>query len=206
MIRGQLAMVPAARVREAWCERLVETFSKFGVASILEVGCGDGNNLPILRRSFPRARLHGVDVSPKRIEFARNFAGHRELDLGFSEASATDLPFARGEFDAVYSMYCLEHLPREFPDAIREMCRVARRCVVLVEPIPEHRGPAQWIYAFAADFLRGVPDFLHKEGLAVESVELLDDASVPLNLASMITIRTDGATKRENSEQSLHTA
>jgi ubiquinone/menaquinone biosynthesis C-methylase UbiE len=194
VLNGQLTRVEAVRVREVWVDKLAAQFRAHDATSaILEVGSGDGNNLPLLRKHFPDARLAGIDFSPKRVEFAQNNPLHAGLDLDFRVASATDLPFETGSFDAVYSMYCLEHLPHDFPQAIREMCRVARECVVLVEPVPEHRGIAQQIYAKMSDFVRGLPAFLESEGLNVESIELLDAATVPLNMGSLITIRIDRA-------------
>jgi ubiquinone/menaquinone biosynthesis C-methylase UbiE len=143
----------------------------------------------MLHAHFPNAKFTGIDVSPKRVEFAKNHPANQNINASFEVASATALPFADKSFDAAYSIYCLEHLPREFPQAIREMCRVSRRCVVLLEPVPEHRGPAQWIYARASDFLRGLPEFLEREPVTVESMELLDSATVPLNMGTLVTIR-----------------
>jgi SAM-dependent methyltransferase len=189
VVDGRLTMAPGDVVRQQYCDLIAAIFRAHGVESILEAGAGDGNNLPLLHAHLPKARLHGIDISPKRVEFANGHPLHRELGIEFSVASAAKLPFETGSFDAVYSMYCLEHLPLEFKDAIREMTRVARKCVVLVEPVPEHRGVAQRVYARASEFLRGLPEFLETENFDVESVELLPSAGVPLNMGSLITIR-----------------
>lgn len=189
VVDGQLAVAPGEVVREQYCDLLADVFRRHGVTSILESGAGDGNNLPLLKHRLPEATLHGIDISPKRMEFAASYPLHRELGLTFSVASATDLPFEDNSFDAVYSMYCLEHLPLGFEDAIREMVRVARKCVVLVEPIPEHRGLAQKIYARASNFVVGLPEFLEREKLDVERIELLPSAGVPLNMASLVVLR-----------------
>lgn len=189
VLDGRLQMAPGEVIREQYCDQLAEIFRAHGVTSILEAGAGDGNNLPLLHERVPNAKLHGIDISPKRMEFAASHPLHRELGITFSVASAAKLPFETGSFDAVYSMYCLEHLPLEFKDAIREMTRVARKCVVLVEPVPEHRGVAQRIYARASEFLQGLPEFLEEEDFDVESVQLLASAGVPLNMGSLITIR-----------------
>jgi SAM-dependent methyltransferase len=190
VFRGQLALVPGRDIRRDWVAKLADKVRVHGEPSaILEVGSGDGNNFPLLHEQFPNAKLTGIDISPKRVEFAQKHPPYQNINATFQVASATELPFPDNSFDAVYSMYCLEHLPREYPQAIREMVRVARRCVVLIEPVPEHRGAAQRIYARASDFLRGLPDFLEREHLEVDSVELLDSATVPLNMGSLITIK-----------------
>jgi len=42
-----------------------------GVSSILDFGCGDGNSVPFFRRHFPRAAIHGMDVSEMSLAVAR---------------------------------------------------------------------------------------------------------------------------------------
>lgn len=52
------------------------------------------------------------------------------------EASTLQLPFARESFDWVISIDMLEHVPpASRAAAIRELCRVARRCVVIGFPV-----------------------------------------------------------------------
>ena len=75
------------------------------------------------------------------------------------------------------------------PKAVKEMLRVAKKKVILIEPIPEYFGPLQRLYAFATDYIRGLPQFLEREGIDVESVELLSSAANPLNLGAMVTLR-----------------
>lgn len=187
--KGRLTMATASAVREHTCELLVDAIRRTNASSILEVGCGDGNNLALLRDALPEARLVGCDISEGRIAFARKYHGERRLDATFEVADATCMPFEDKSFDVVFSLYCLEHLPAEFPGAVREMLRVARSKVVLIEPIPEYFGPLQRLYAFATDYVRGLPFFLDREGIDVESVELLGSAANPLNLGAMITLR-----------------
>ncbi len=43
--------------------------------SILEVGCGTGRNLRTLLKTFPGARITGIDLSPEMLEKARETVG-----------------------------------------------------------------------------------------------------------------------------------
>ena len=55
--------------------------------SILDFGCGLGDAIPIYKKSYPNAKLYGVDISSVGIEkckkiwkYGRLYSGHRERD------------------------------------------------------------------------------------------------------------------------------
>lgn len=74
-------------------------------ARILDIGCGTGLLLAELRRHGFRD-LHGIDLSPRMIEKAReNFDG--PLYVG----SCYQLPFPDEHFDAIIISSMLHHLP-----------------------------------------------------------------------------------------------
>ena len=76
----------------------------------LEVGCGRGAFQDLV------VDYTGVDISD---------TVRRHLRKPFVQASATELPFADGEFDALWSVWTLEHVKR--PEAaLREIRRVLR--------------------------------------------------------------------------------
>lgn len=88
-------------------------------ASILDCGCGTGNNLQLLRRY---GRVTGIDLSWTGLAFAR---GRGELAV--AQASATHLPFADAAFDVVTSfdvIYALDD--DDEAAALREMFRVLK--------------------------------------------------------------------------------
>ncbi|HEX5106153.1 MAG TPA: class I SAM-dependent methyltransferase, partial [Pirellulaceae bacterium] len=68
--------------------------------TVLEVGCGPGGNLRVLRTQKPR-RLVGADVSQAMLDLA----DHDEL----VKIDGRSLPFADGEFDVVFSATVLMH-------------------------------------------------------------------------------------------------
>src|SRR5262249_23602754 len=71
-------------------------------ARVLEAGCGTGM---ILKEVAPHAReAVGVDLSPGMLQTAR------ARGLRVMHASVTDLPFADGAFDVVYSFKVLAHV------------------------------------------------------------------------------------------------
>lgn len=68
---------------------------------ILEVGCGDGENLRrlLIYKAHPE-NLAGVDLLPDRIEAAREFAPN----IAFHCGNAEELPYPDASFDLVYQV------------------------------------------------------------------------------------------------------
>jgi SAM-dependent methyltransferase len=104
-----------------WWYRSLHDFvgARLGAAErVLDVGCGTGGMLARL----PRARSAGVDLSPLALGHARRRGLTR-----LTRASACDLPFPDGSFDAVLALDLLYH--RDVADdarALAECRRVAR--------------------------------------------------------------------------------
>jgi SAM-dependent methyltransferase len=91
--------------------------------SILDLGCGNG--IFTQRLSKEGAEVTGLDLSHHLLR--QN--PHSRLACG----DAVHLPFRAGAFNLVFEANLLHHV--DDPTAvIREMCRVSRRYVVLLEP------------------------------------------------------------------------
>ena len=92
--------------------------------SVLDAGCGEGHNTRMFAQRG--ARMTGVDLSAKMIEFARAEELREPLGIRYERASFTDLAnFSEDSFDAVISTMALMDGP-DFPGAMREIARVLR--------------------------------------------------------------------------------
>lgn len=92
-----------------------------GAASILDVGCGEGQ---ISRRLFAASsdrRVVGVDPTQRQIEVALARGGGPEYRV----AGADSLPFDDGCFDAVLACLVFEHIDA-LDEAIAEVARVLK--------------------------------------------------------------------------------
>lgn len=76
-------------------------------ARVLDLGCGSG--APVAREIADRHRVVGVDVSPRQIELAEENVPGGE----FVCADALDVDFPPESFDAVVSLYTIDHVPRD---------------------------------------------------------------------------------------------
>ena len=92
--------------------------------TVLDAGCGEGHNTRIFARRG--ARITGVDLSAKMIEFARAEELREPLGIQYERASFTNMTtFKDGSLDAVISTMALMDGP-DFPGAMREIARVLR--------------------------------------------------------------------------------
>ena len=85
---------------------------------VLDVGCGKGRFLRILREQDPWADLWGLDISE---EMLRYVPGGIHTRAG----AMTELPFEDEYFDGAYATESLEHAV-EIEKAVAEICRVVK--------------------------------------------------------------------------------
>ncbi len=98
---------------------------------ILELGCGPGAMADPLSS---RGRVVGLDPDSRALVHAA-----RRRYWALVQASAQDLPFGDGTFDAVAALDVLEHLPHD-ERACREACRVLRPGGVFLVTVPAFPG------------------------------------------------------------------
>jgi ubiquinone/menaquinone biosynthesis C-methylase UbiE len=109
---------------EHWRHRLISDGTTLEPGTrLLEIGCGVGAVLAVLGEEFPGVRLHGVDIEPMQLEYAREHLGKAGIEATLVQADATALPFQDESFDHVWMMWFLEHVSAPL-DVLREARRV----------------------------------------------------------------------------------
>jgi ubiquinone/menaquinone biosynthesis C-methylase UbiE len=109
---------------EHWRHRLIAAGTALPPGTrLLEVGCGVGAVLAVLGQEFPGIVLHGVDIEPKQLEFARGHLERAGVEATLRVADARALPFADESFDHAWMMWFLEHV-EDPPEVLREARRV----------------------------------------------------------------------------------
>jgi ubiquinone/menaquinone biosynthesis C-methylase UbiE len=87
----------------------------------LEIGCGCGSEAERFARAG--ADYTAVDLTNAAVRITRRRFQLANLDGGFVQGDAENLPFADSSFDLVYSHGVLHHTP-DAPRTIREVHRV----------------------------------------------------------------------------------
>jgi len=117
-------------------------------ARVLEVGIGDGENLPLLPADWT---VEGVDIARTQLAACRDRFPRMRGRLCRAEGEA--LPYEEGTFDAAYSVGGFNYF-RDQALAMREMRRVTRPggMLVVADEVPD-------LARYSLGHLLGVPAF-----------------------------------------------
>lgn len=100
------------------------------VASVLDVGCGNGVFGHRLREVRPDVQITGVDRSKSAL---------KHVTFSSKVASIDDLPFEDNSFDAVSCLQVIEHIPNAaYGKSLDELARVARKYIIIGVPFEEN--------------------------------------------------------------------
>ncbi len=109
-------------IYQAIHKRLLTKVELSANANVLDLGCGTGRLLNRLANQFPEITGTGLDLSPQMLRVARQNNRHRPR-LIYLEGNAENLPFAEGQFNAVFNTISFLHYPQ--PDQVlKEVARV----------------------------------------------------------------------------------
>lgn len=96
--------------------------------SVLDLGCGDGSFLVMLRERVPGLELHGADVSSAALAVARE----RGLDA-FQLDLADPASVIPGQFDVITALEVIEHLP-DAESVVLKAAAAARHWLIVSVP------------------------------------------------------------------------
>ena len=100
------------------------------IQSLLDVGSATGRGLKDFASALPGALVCGVEPVSALVQ--QGVAAGNTETISLLQGSGEALPFGDGSFDVVSEFSILHHVPH--PDTVvREMLRVARRAVVIVD-------------------------------------------------------------------------
>ncbi len=94
---------------------------------ILEFGFGTGQNLLLVHKEIPNAKLEGLDIDPKVKEIAEHKLTKNKVEFPLHLYNGSVLPFADNSFDKVYSCLVFHQLDAETKlNCLKELYRVLK--------------------------------------------------------------------------------
>jgi ubiquinone/menaquinone biosynthesis C-methylase UbiE len=106
---------------------LAEQAGVRGGERALEIGCGTGSLLLLLKRAQPDAEVIGLDPDPAALAIARRKARRAGVSLQLDEGFADELPYPDGSIDRVLSSFMFHHLSAAVKaGTLREVRRVLK--------------------------------------------------------------------------------
>ena len=153
-------------------------------ARILDVGCGDGFHLKLLRRYGPAGwTLEGVDLDPRAVQVAARSG------ITVHEGTIEELDLGENRYDVVYTIMTVEHVahPDRMLAAIHRLLKPGGRLVIVTDNTDSY--DATWFrtsywggYHFPRHWNLFNPDALTRLGLKTGFlVDRIDTMVSPVN-------------------------
>ncbi len=96
-------------------------------ATIVDVGCGTGTQLLILREKYPQAKIWGIDPDFSLISKLQSSRAFATKDISFNCAHAESLPFEESSIDVCFSTLAFHHMSTHSKqEAFREIYRILK--------------------------------------------------------------------------------
>ena len=182
--------------KRRWCRQLAGLLA--GVLdegdSIMEVGVGEATTLAgVLAETGAKVGMaFGFDVSWSRVAEGRKWLAETGQEASLFVADLLNIPLADGSVDVVYSSHSLEPNRGKEEEALRECLRVARKAVVLVEPVYELASADAQARMRHHGYVEGLRETAERLGAEVVDYRLLDYAPNPLNPSGVLCLRKAG--------------
>jgi ubiquinone/menaquinone biosynthesis C-methylase UbiE len=123
---------------------------------VLDVGCGTGTLLVLLKRRYPEIEAIGIDPDPRALERAKRKARRAQVRVHFERGFADSLACETASFDRVLSSFMFHHLEGDAKLAtLRQVQRVLKPygCFEMVDfaggERAESLGLHHWVHSHA---------------------------------------------------------
>jgi len=95
--------------------------------SVLDVGCGTGTLIVMLKRQYLAVQVVGLDPDSKALLRARKKVGRAGVSVQLDQGFADELPYGEQSFDRVFSSFMFHHLDEDERERTsREVLRVLK--------------------------------------------------------------------------------
>lgn len=169
-------------------EAMVRALESLKPKTALEVGAGMGVNLLVLSNLLPEIRFSGLELTEAGVKRAKDVQamgypkalvglsprpmpereGFRTVD--FRQGDAAKMPYPDKSFDIVYTILAVEQMESVREQAMREIVRVAKDHVVMIEPLVDsNQDPLRKLSKKAKDQITLSVADLARYGLEVET-------------------------------------
>ena len=94
---------------------------------ILDIGCGTGTMVVMLKRQHPQTQVFGLDPDPKALARSRRKTQRAAVSAHFDQGFSDQLPYEKASFDRVFSSLMFHHLEaQDRQSTLREVVRVLK--------------------------------------------------------------------------------
>ncbi len=80
---------------------------------VLDLGCGTGTLTILLKQTYPKAEVTGLDIDPNVLRIAERKVMNLGMDITFNKGISFELPYPNHSFDRVVTSLMFHHLTLE---------------------------------------------------------------------------------------------
>lgn len=180
---------------ERWVTQLARTLEPFLApgCSILEVGCGEATTLCGVLNCLGNGPVNalGFDISWSRVAQGLAWLAENSVSARLFAADLFEIPLEDDSIDVVYTSHSVEPNSGLEQQAIQELLRIARRAVILVEPIYELADEPARRHMEQHGYVRGLRMCAERLGAKVIDYRLLPFTANPLNPSGILVLEKD---------------
>jgi ubiquinone/menaquinone biosynthesis C-methylase UbiE len=186
-----------------WCIQLADLIKPYLEQGdkILEVGVGEATTQAGVIKAIncDNTSAFGLDVSWSRIKVGKKWVEENDVDCTLFVGDMFNIPMADNSIDVVYTSHSLEPNGGREDAAIKELLRVARKAVLLVEPLYELAPENAQKRMTEHGYVRNLKSTAERLGASVVEYGLLDIFSNPLNPSGVVLMVKSVTTSRRYS-------
>ena len=162
-------------IRKTWEARhapnnryLWQALGNLDFVSLLELGSNCGNRLAVISAARPEARLAGIDINRLAVSLGNRWLAEEKIrNARLCWGRIEDLsPYGDQSFDVVFSWAALMYVrPARILSALRDILRVCRKAVVLIEMQNGSKGEdRRGVYCAPGNWKRDYVGLLEEAG------------------------------------------
>lgn len=176
-----------------WCAQLADLIRPYLEVGdhVMEAGVGEATTLSGVMKAVTSVAAtglsaYGFDISWSRIKVAQGWAAENCVEARLFVGDLFSIPLADNSIDVIYTSHSLEPNGGREAAAIAELLRVARKAVVLVEPIFELATERAQLRMIEHGYVQGLKSTAEKLGANVVEYGLLEVCDGPHNPSGVV--------------------
>jgi len=178
--------------RLLWCDQVARLLDRFvgPEDSLLEVGSGEATTLAGVLRALliQPSEAFGFDISWSRCAHGAAWLREKDAAAQLFVGDLFNIPLEDDSVDVVYTSHSLEPNGGREKEAIRELLRVARKAVVLIEPAFEFASEEARQRMISHGYVRNLKGAAEELGAQVVEHKLLEVYGNPLNPSGLLSL------------------
>jgi len=159
-------------------------------SSLLDAGTGEATSLiSILKGLKLQIEIFAFDISWSRLSFAIANSKNSNVDINFAVGNMLNIPVPTSSVDTVLTVHAIEPNGGLELEILRELARVSKNYVVLIEPDFGSATNEQQNRMKSLSYIGPLEDAINASGLRlIEKVKVVNNSN-PLNCASIFVLR-----------------